>query len=223
MFSKNIQWFLLGVLTTLGFLACVVFAIFYFFFPFVQFDETNGRLSLLGGAFEIQAPSMISQISKESSFVFGKIEGVAPVPSEIKKIKLQFGVGEVRVASHASSEMNWDCDGAGKVAKVEALDGVLSLDLRGAFVDCDLSLPLVAFELQGQSGEITIENIQAPVDIFLASGQVHLGFVNSQKYNLNLTVESGEVASSFDDLKSEDGLLVKVNVKVGEIDRIDEE
>lgn len=217
--GKNIQWFILGAVTTIGFITVVVGLVFYFFFPFIKFDESTGRLRVLGGVIDIQAKTVMAQMTKDSTFVFGSMEGVQKLSSSTKALAIKFDSGEVHIDYNSSAELNWDCDGTGKGARVveDSASGEAILDLSGTFVDCDISVPHLKLNVDGQNGEIVIKNIQSTLDVRLVSGEVRLGFVDSQKYKLDLGVESGEISSSFDTLRNKEGIPVSVQVKMGQI------
>ncbi|MBY0316841.1 MAG: DUF4097 family beta strand repeat-containing protein, partial [Bdellovibrionales bacterium] len=212
--TRNLQWFLLGFVSALGCLVLVVCAIFYFFSPLVKFDESTGTVSLLGGAMDIEAKTMITELSKDSSFVFGAIEGVSETSEATETLQIKFSSGEIHVDYNRTTELNWDCDGAGKGAQIIGDENkkTLTLDLRGAFVDCDISVPHKALEIYGQSGKIDVENIETELDVSLASGEVNLGLLQSLKYKMELNVGDGDVNSEIEAFKSGDGIPLSVDM-----------
>lgn len=217
--TRNLQWFLLGFVSAFFFLAILVSIALYSFSPLVKFDESSGKVSLFGGLMDIQAKTMITELSKDSSFVFGAIEGVSEVGAATESLEIKFSSGEVHVDYNPTNELNWDCDGAGKGAQIinDEKKKISTLDLSGAFVDCDISVPQKNLSIRGQSGKVEVENIKSPLEISLASGEVDLGLSPSHKYKTHLVVGDGDVASELESFASPAGTEVSVDMKFGHI------
>jgi len=227
----HIKWFSIGFLSALGVVALAIVVLCYSLTPLVKVDETTGRVKLLGGLIDLQARDVITQLSKEGSFVIGTIEGVEKVPPEITLINIKFGSGQVRVDYNESDEMNWDCDGAGKDAQVNTLpeEKKVNLDFSSAFVDCDVSVPVRHVRIEGSNGQIEVRKIQADLDVKLTMGELYLDPILDKNYEFDLKVADGNVDDS---LTSEDEvnkprvhrektIKVHAEMKSGSIERLD--
>lgn len=223
---ESLKWFVAGFISALACFFIAICILTYFFTPLLKVDESTGRIQLFGGLVDVQARDMITKLSKESSFVFGTIEGVYKVPPAAEILTVKFGSGDVRIDFNASDEMNWDCDGAGKSTKVvfdEAQKNV-TLDLSSAFVDCDLSLPEIRLVVEGARGELELRKYRNDVDVRLGSGNVGLEPVENLPYSYDLKVGIGQVDSEISSdpaPESSEAVKVKVEIKSGDIIKLD--
>jgi hypothetical protein len=215
-----IKWIIIGALGTMTFILMLICVLFYIFTPLIKIDETTGRIKLFGGTVDVQARDVITQLSKDGSFVFGNMDGVEKLAPEIKKVEIKFSAGEVRVDYNESEEINWDCDGAGKNSKVlsDPKEGKVLLDFSAAFVDCDISLPTSReLKLTGSKGQIEVRKMASPIDITLGAGDVYLQPVEGRAYIYQLKSLEGEASSSFVSSPDGKGVPVSVEIKLGDI------
>lgn len=220
--NSKLKWFLLGVVSTLLFFILIIFGLFYFFTPLIKVDESTGNVEIFGGMVQMQAKNVITQLSKENSFVFGNISGVETVHPQIEMIEIHFGSGEVRVDFNATEELNWDCDGAGKAAKtrVSERDGTFVLDFTSALVDCDVSVPLKKLTVEAHYGDISIKSPQKEVHVRLQKGTVLFGADPDVDYKYKLSASSGS-SEEFVSSESASAVLVDIEVTMGEINKLD--
>jgi hypothetical protein len=227
----HIKWYIIGFLSALGVVAVSVVLLIYFLTPLVKIDESTGRVQLLGGFIDVQARDVITQLSKQGSFVFGTIEGVEKIPANTELVVIKFGGGTIRVDYNEGNEVNWDCDGAGKNAKLTSFpeEKSVSLDFSSAFVDCDVSIPPNKVKIEGLNGEVEVRKMQADVDVKLTSGKVSFEPIEQQAYDYDINVASGTIDELFqtaDEVpkKAPKGPLpikVKVDLKIGSVESLD--
>lgn len=190
----------------------------YMFTPLLKVDEATGRVQLFGGAFDIQAQKMITQLSKEGSFVFGTIAGVETLAADIKVVEVIMGSGNLRIDYNATSELNWDCDGAGKNSRASAVpeQGKLVLDFSAAFVDCDINVPHRALNIFAIAGDISVRYPKFPLKIKVERGDVEIAPAAETPYKFNLRAQ-GEVSND-DFVSSQDAEAVSIDVEVADGD-----
>jgi len=224
MASNNFKWFTIGFISAVAIAAVVVTVLIYSFTPLIKVDETTGRVQLFGGAIDVRAKNVITKLSKDNSFVFGSIEGAEVLPDDVAGTVIKFGTGEIRIDYNNTREINWDCDGAGKNAKLDfSQKGLVNLDFSAAFVDCDISVPYQPLKIEGNSGEINVRKVRAELDIKLGQGDVLLEPLPAAAYIYDFKTGSGSVDP---ELKSADAtaaspIKVKVDIKVGDISQLD--
>lgn len=221
--QSKLKWFLLGVISTLMFLVFVIFCLLYFFTPIIKMDESTGRVDILGGMVQLQAKNVITQLSKENSFVFGNISGVETIDRSIETVEIHFGSGEVRVDYNASDEINWDCDGAGKAAKtkVSARNEKFILDFTSALVDCDLSMPNKKLIIEANYGDVLVKAPKKDLTIRLQKGSVSLGVNPEVEYKYDLRASGGSSEEFVSSENAAKAVLVDVEVTMGEINKLD--
>lgn len=222
-FNEKVKWIFVGIAGTLGVFALVVCALFFFFTPLLKMDEDTGRILVFGGLIDIQAKDIITQLSKEGGFVFGNIEGVETIPDAIKGVEIQFGSGEIRVDYNATSEINWDCDGAGKSPKKHVLDKEerIVLDFSSAIVDCDISVPQKPLQITAIFGDIVVKEPTQDLSIKLEKGTVSLGLKLKEEYSFALVASQEVSKEDFISSKKKDAISIQVEVSDGDISRLD--
>lgn len=221
--SEKIKWIVIGFLGSFAIFAGLIGLMIFLFTPLLKIDESTGSVQLFGGAFDIQAKQMITKLSKEGSFVFGNISGVETIPQELTVVEILMGSGNLRIDYNATDEINWDCDGAGKSSKTEAIpkENKLVLDFTAAFVDCDITLPQKALKVYAIAGDISVKYPKQPLFIKVERGNVELAPASGVDYKYTLKAQ-GEVSGD-DFVSSENPQSVAVDIEVidGEIGKLD--
>lgn len=221
---SHFKWMVIGILGTLGLIVAFISFMAFLFTPLLKVDETTGRVQIFGGLFDIQAKNVITQLSKDGSFVFGSISGVQALAPEIRAIEIRMGSGEIRVDYSEGQEINWDCDGAGKDSKtsVDAKTETMVLDFSSAFVDCDINLPEKPLNIIAIAGEVTVRNPRQPLSIKLERGSVEIAPDPETPYKYDL--KAAEEVSADEFLSSESPQAVPISIQVidGEISKLDQ-
>lgn len=222
--SSVFKWVVIGVLGAFGFLILLVVALMFLFTPLLKVDESTGRVQMFGGLVDIKAKNVITQLSKEGSFVFGSIAGVEPMGANIKSVDILMGSGELRVDYNTGDEINWDCDGAGKAAKSQVLetDSKYVLDFSAALVDCDVSLPHKVLKIIAQSGEVQVSGAKQALTIKLDRGVVSFLPEPTTIYNYSLKASESPSAEEFPSSSDKNAIPVSIEVIDGEISKLDQ-
>jgi hypothetical protein len=219
-----LKWLVIGLLGTFTFFVAVIAVLLFSFTPLIKVDESTGRVQLLGGAIDVQAKNVITQLSKEGSFVFGSINGVEKLPDDIKDVQIKFGTGELRIDYNSTDELNWDCDGAGKSSTVKVMEaeGKAVLDFSMSFVDCDVSIPNKNVSIEGLAGQIEVRLPQQNLDIKFGSGEVNIKPDPKLGYIYDLKTGMGKISGDFESTAKEgDGKKITVGIQTGQINKLD--
>lgn len=221
--SSAFKWIVIGFLGTLGLLTALIVIMTFIFTPLVKIDESTGRVQFFGGAFDIQAKNVITQLSKEGSFVFGSISGVENLGPEVKLVEIIVGTGELRIDYNDTSEMNWDCDGAGKSARTQFIEkqGKLQLDFSAALVDCDISIPNKDIKVSAISGDIDIKAPKNNVYVKVDRGNVSFSPEPTVTYTYTLKASEPPLKEDFPSSDDKDAILISIEVIDGEISKLD--
>lgn len=221
---SHFKWIVIGFLGCATLFALVLGILIYLFTPILKIDESTGRVQLFGGAFDIQAKKMITQLSKEGSFVFGNIAGAVTVAPEVETLEILMGSGNLRIDYNATAELNWDCDGVGKSAKANVLDAEkkLVLDFSAAFVDCDVTLPQKPLHVLAIAADIAVKYPHHSIVIKAERGTVELAPATGVAYKYKLKAQ-GEPFLSDDFVSSDSAEAVSIDIEVidGEIIKLD--
>lgn len=222
--TSVLKWVVIGGLGVLGFLIILVVSMMFLFTPLLKVDEKTGRVQIFGGLVDIQAKNVITQLSKEGSFVFGDISGVESLSPAVQSVEILMGSGELRVDYNAGDEINWDCDGAGKAAKtqVSEKEAKMTLDFSAALVDCDVTLPQRALKIVGQSGEVQVRAPKKPLTIRLERGNVSLAPDEGTPYSYALKAPEPPTAEDFPSSTDKNAVSITVEVVDGEISKLDQ-
>lgn len=176
------------------------------------------------GAYRTLIENTFSKISNEKSeFLLGNREGAEKISQAIRLIEIKFGSGEIRIDSNSGDEINWDCDGVGKNTQLETdlEESAVRLDFSSAIVDCDITIPSLALKIEGLHGEVELRRITAPVDVHMINGELFLQPLKDLLYRYELNVESGSVAESFESSTDPKAILIKAEMKYGNIETLD--
>lgn len=218
-----VKWIVIGALGTMAIFVLFIGILIYTFTPLIKIDEGTGRVSLFGGTVDVQARDVITQLSKDGSFVFGAMDGLEKLSPEIKTIEVKFGTGEIRLDYNDGDDLNWDCDGAGKSSKFQkqAEQGRVVLDFSAAFVDCDISLPKRSIKISGNKGQVEVRKMQSPLEISLSSGDVYLQPMDGLAYQYTLNDGEDAESDSFTSSVDKNAIPIKVEIKVGSVLTLD--
>lgn len=181
--------------------------------------------SIVLGLFQYLAGSNSQNLdSEKSEFSLGSREGAEKLDDSVRLIDIKFGSGEIRIDySLVGSEINWNCDGVGKntILEHDTETASVRLDFSSAIVDCDITVPAKNLRIEGLHGEIEVRKIAASVEIQMINGEVFLQPLKDRAYIYDLSVESGAVDESLESSSDPKSLLVKAEMKYGNIERLD--
>lgn len=159
-----------------------------------------------------------------SEFSLGNREGAENLDSSVELIEIKFGSGEIRIDYSTGQEINWDCDGVGKKTNLEKdpSEKSVRLDFSSAIVDCDITIPSRSLKIEGLHGEVELRKIDAPVEVHMINGELFLLPRKDREYKYELNVESGDVDESFVSSSQKNSILIKAEMKYGNIESLDQ-
>ncbi|MBY0383681.1 hypothetical protein K2X05_00860, partial [bacterium] len=155
-----------------------------------------------------------------SEFSMGNREGAEKLDPAVKLIEIKFGSGEIRIDYSTGQEINWDCDGVGKktVLEKDTSEKSVRLDFSSAIVDCDITIPSRSLKIEGLHGEVELRKIDSNVEVHMINGELFLQPRKDREFKYDLNVESGSVDEAFVSSSSANTLLIKAEMKYGNIE-----
>lgn len=159
-----------------------------------------------------------------SEFSLGSREGAENLDSNIELIEIKFGSGEIRIDYSTGQEINWDCDGVGKktVLEKDTSEKSVRLDFSSAIVDCDITIPSRSLKIEGLHGEVELRKIDSNVEVQMINGELFLQPRKDREFKYELNVESGSVDEAFVSSASPKALIIKAEMKYGNIETLDQ-
>ena len=176
------------------------------------------------GVYQWSVAQLNSVVEADASeFSLGNREGAEKLDSTVEFIEIKFGSGEIRIDYSTGDEINWDCDGVGKktVLEKDPSGKSVRLDFSSAIVDCDITIPSRSLKIEGLHGEVELRKIDAAVDVQMINGELFLQPRKDREFKYELNVESGSVDETFVSSTSVNSLLIKAEMKYGNIENLD--
>lgn len=220
------KWLVIGFLGTFAIIALSFLALIYHFTPILKVDDAGSKVSVFGGAIEIDDKNdrvFINGLSISSSR--NRVRGSMELnKKELDLIDAEFGTGKVEFnAIKGSQIIEWDCHiESEKVAsnsKIISKQGrSLKVDLR-EFRDphCEISIPAeIALKTRGESGTIILTRPMAPVNIVLKNGIVDIEPNSSVQYKYDLKVINGRI-EGLESSTDKNAIPVSITVSNGSI------
>lgn len=165
----------------------------------------------------------VSEIDN-SEFSLGSREGAEKIDSTVELIEIKFGSGEIRIDYSTGQEINWDCDGVGKktILEKDPSEKSVRLDFSSAIVDCDITIPSRSLKIEGMHGEVELRKIDSNVEVHMINGELFLQPRKDREFKYELNVDSGAVDESFVSSPSPKALLIKAEMKYGNVESLDQ-
>ncbi|HEY8279354.1 MAG TPA: hypothetical protein VIH99_07015 [Bdellovibrionota bacterium] len=188
--SPIVKWLVIGFLGTMGIAATFVMVLAFRFAPLVQVNESEEKVSLLGGLIQIEGEGDIS-FGDFAKFEGESTETFAPG----NPLGIYFGSGKMSVNTADGKKLRWECKGKGTPPKgLATKDGTKSLDLTGfAGVKCEVYVPQgVKLNVGGTNGKVNFEQAKFSVDANLTNGKVSFNAADGTKFAYDFSVERGK-------------------------------
>jgi hypothetical protein len=223
--SPMIKWLTIGFLGTFAIGCLFVLVVIWRFTPLISIDEQNERVTLLGGAIDLDGKSESVKFGSGFS-ISGEsrhFDGTKEVDlKKFKEIRIPFNNGKFEIKSSATNQLKWKCkvggsQGAGSISEDNS---VFTVDLSNTGGSkCELELPLgIKTVLEGANGKIDVERPSAELDITMGNGKVAISPDPDKKYKFDMSVVNGTV-SAFESSPLKDAIAIRVSLTNGQIKR----
>lgn len=226
--SPIVKWLTIGFLGTFGLACLTTIILFWKFTPLITVDEKNERVTLLGGAIDVdgaQGSIKIGNSFIQEDMEFKKFSGAKEVnPNTTKQVHIPFSNGKFKLEAATDKFLSWECKAATAQHEIEITEkaDVLTLDLEdSAGAKCKIKIPAkIATVIHGANGKIEIDRPKGNVDVNLNNGQVKVQAENGAAYRYDLKVTNGAtrgfVNEDFAQATPKD-IFIKVSVTNGSI------
>ncbi len=227
--APMMKWLTIGFLGTFG--LCMLFAlvVLWKFTPIVKIDEKAGRVTLLGGAIDINA--------EEGSIVAGgklisdglvqrEVSGSKKLdPKAHQSLLVEFGNGKAELRTASDSTVRWECKVGGPGSEqpsgsfFSAQGREAKLDFSKVSAKCRLDLPkAIRAEVIGANGKFELHEIESPISVQLGNGSVGIKPNSGLQYKYDLQVTNGRIAQ-FESSMASNAIPIQVKLVNGKISR----
>lgn len=221
--SPVVKWIVIGFLGTVALVILAFVLMLSYLSPLIKVDEQSEKVSLLGGAIQIDG--------KEGRvFIDGaigerrRIVGAADVEPG-QNISIQFNHGRFTVETSDDEKLTWRCRAISEGKKDETVqpiteNGKLSLDFSATnLTRCKLKVPVGALlTMNGTNGRIYLKEPQFGVNVELTNGRVSFEPDDDSAYQYNLSVVNGTV-DSFQSSDKPNAHSINIRLTNGQIRR----
>ncbi len=223
--SPMIKWLTIGFLGTFAIGCLFVLIVIWKFTPLISIDEQNERVTLLGGAIDVDGK--LETVKVGSGFSFNgeskHFDGNKSLdPKMVKEVRIPFNNGKFEIKSSANSELKWKCkvQSSQEAGSVTEENNVFTINLSASGGSrCDLELPLgIKTVLEGANGKIDVEKPQSALDITMSNGKVAISPDPNKKYKYDMNVVNG-VVNRFESSDLKDAIAIRVSLTNGQIKR----
>ncbi|PIT99263.1 MAG: hypothetical protein COT74_09655 [Bdellovibrionales bacterium CG10_big_fil_rev_8_21_14_0_10_45_34] len=201
--SKNliIKWLVMGFLGTVAMVLVTFLILIFGFSPLMSVDESNDKVSFLGGAIEINSSDGKFKIGDfsfnddSSSFDYSgdrMFKGNQP-----KQILIHFTNGKADFYTSSSTELRWQCKVKSASQRDFLIESEDSFELnfsKSSGIKCSFHLPEgIPVNVSGNNGKIEIDEPLSPFTVNLNNGKVEVEPSRSAEYKYDLNVGNGLV------------------------------
>jgi hypothetical protein len=214
--SPIVKWLVIGFLGSIALILAFTIALFTHFSPVVSVDEKENKVTLFGGAIQVDGKENGIKIDERG---IHPIEGSAGV-STGQAVSVLFDVGAFEVKPAEGSNFVWSCSGLkDRTVNAETIGETLTLNLRGANgVSCELNVPKGSqFKISGDGGSLDIVEPSFNVDASVENGTISFEADDNSHYKFDVRAEHGSV-DSFTSNTEADAFSIKLFVKNGDIE-----
>lgn len=224
--TPTAKWLALGAVGIASVGCITLLLILWRFTPIVSVDEKNDRVTLLGGAIDIDGSknkvsvSSLFELDEDTATPFNGSKKFAA--GEIDEVHIRFNNGKFEVEPSKDGELHWKCKYRGDAPKAEKVAGqktfALSFEKTPGAV-CEVALPgKTKLHIDGANGHLDLERPQAALEATLGNGRINLELDQAHQYRVATATTNGH-ADSFASTDAPGAIPVKVTVVNGTISR----
>lgn len=222
--SPIVKWIVIGFLGTLAMLLIFSGFVIYKLSPVIKVDESQGYVSLLGGAIQVSGDEGEIKIGG-SPVSRGKalsVSGAWWVPDEVSKFELLFANGKVEFKNSKNREIQWVCKGfpiSEQLQPTVSENGAVLNLTSSVGVKCTVKVPKnLSLRVTGANGKVEFDEPQYNVEAHLHTGKVVIEPHRDSEYQYSLKVDNGKV-DSFQSSSSSEAHKIQVYLGTGKISR----
>lgn len=221
------KWLGIGMIGSVAVFFLFVIVVMIKFTPLLKVDEENGRVTLLGGAIDID--EMGGTVHIGSSVLTGNM-GAASYQGQKKltaqeSINVDFSNGKFEIQTSDNGLLKWDCRTRNQKDDsffVESDRNILFDFEQAASVKCEIDVPSgLKLEVSGPNGKVKLVKPEFETLVKVTNGNVSIEPAAGKKYRYDLSVVNG-VIEDFKSSPDPDAIPIKISLVNGKIDRDEE-
>lgn len=222
--SPMIKWLTIGFLGTIGILCLTLILLVWKFTPLISVDDTNQRITLLGGAIDIDGGTetiKMGTLFLTDDLDYQYIKGeYALAAKTVTGLQLDFNNGKVEIEAAKDNVLSWECKIVGDQKPEFGVQGrsYLMNFNKNKGIQCELKVPpQLEQTIQATNAKIEIEKPQSKLDVTVTNGQVRIEPDSQRVYRYDMQVKNGSIRGFKNSSDAPSAIPIKVSLANGRV------
>lgn len=219
------KWIVIGVLGMSTLCIIGLSIVLWKFTPLIKVDESNDRVTLLGGIVTIEGDGEGVEVKANFKDKFKNLkihEDISLDKLNVQEALFKFNNGKIEIENSRQNVISWKCrllDAGQDQAQKEVTDSKVFVDLTGIdLTKCKIFVPAdILLVVKGNNGKLELDELKNNIEASIHNGKISFGPEGGVDYRYDLNVANGSIDNGFNSSDKANAYQVKLSLTNGKI------